>query len=81
MPLDTLRAANKAVGIKQATRAIERDQAIVVFLAGDAEPRVISPLRELCARKNIPVQDVPTMTELGKASGIAVGSAAVAVIR
>lgn len=81
MPLDTLKAANKAVGVKQATKAIERDQAIAVFLASDAEKRVVTPLRELCAQKNILVEDVPTMNELGKACGIAVGAAAVAVVK
>lgn len=81
MPLDTLRTANKAVGVKQATKAIERDQAIAVFLASDAETRVVTPLRDLCARKNILVEDVPTMNELGKACGIAVGAAAVAVVK
>ena len=81
MPLDTLKAANKAVGVKQATKAIERDQAIAVFLASDAETRVVTPLRDLCARKNILVEDVPTMNELGKACGIAVGAAAVAVVK
>ena len=81
MALDTLKTANKAVGVKQATKAIERDQAIMVFLANDAETRVVLPLRELCAQKHILVEDVPTMNELGKACGIAVGAAAVAVMK
>jgi len=35
----------------------------------------------LCNRKSVPVKIVPTMEELGKACGIEVGAAAVAVLK
>ena len=81
MTIDTLKTGLKAVGVKQASKAVERNQACVVFLALDAEGRINLPLRELCLKKNVPIEEVSTMAELGKACGIAVGAAAVAVLK
>lgn len=81
MDKDTLKTAAKAIGAKQAAKAVERDRAQIVLLAADAESRVILPLRELCNKKNIAIEDIATMEELGKACGIAVGAAAVAVLK
>lgn len=81
MPIDTLKDATKVVGAKQTAKAVEKGQASLVFLAEDADNRVIVPLREACARAGVTVQTVPSMTDLGKACGIDVGAAAVAIIR
>jgi large subunit ribosomal protein L7A len=81
MSIDTLKDARKVVGAKQAAKAVEKGQASLVFLAEDAEGRVITPLREACARAGVAVRMVPSMIELGKACGIEVGAAAVAIIR
>ena len=81
MALDTLKTASTAIGAKQAAKAVERGQAQVVWLASDAETRVTQPLRDLCNRKNVAVDETLTMVELGRACGIAVGAAAVAVVK
>ena len=81
MPLGTLKNASKVVGAKQAAKAVEKGQASLVFLADDADIRVTAPLREACVRAGVAVEMVPTMEELGKACGIEVGAAAVAVIK
>lgn len=81
MALDTLKAAMTAIGVKQATKVVERGQAQVVYLAMDAEPRVTQSLRILCVAKSVSVEETASMAELGKACGIAVGAAAVAVIK
>ena len=81
MALDTLKTAMTAIGVKQATKVVERGQAQVVYLALDAEPRVTQSLRILCAAKSVSVEEVASMADLGKACGIAVGAAAVAVIK
>ena len=74
-----LKRADKAIGVKQATKIIERDSAGKVYLAHDAEPRVTNSLRAMCVAKNLPLDDSMTMIELGRACGIEVGAAAVAV--
>lgn len=81
MSVDTLKTATKAVGAKQASKAVDKGLASLVYLAQDADARVTAPIRELCGRKGVVVQMVPSMDELGKACGIEVGAAAVALLK
>mgnify|MGYP002230183963 CR=1 FL=1 len=67
-------------GVKQTRRAIEDGRAARVFLAEDADPRVTGPVEELCREKDIPVERVSQMKELGSACGIAVPSAVAALL-
>ncbi len=81
MTLDTLKNANRVIGIKQATKAVKRGNVQNVFVADDANDRVVDPLKTLCQEVEIPVEHVETMKELGQACGIEVGAAAVAVLK
>ena len=71
----------KVVGVKQSRRAIREGRALQVFLATNADPALTGPLAELCAAEGVPVEQAATMEELGKAAGIQVGAAVVAVLR
>ncbi|ADL06904.1 L7Ae/L30e/S12e/Gadd45 family ribosomal protein [Thermosediminibacter oceani] len=73
-------APKKTVGTKQTLKAVERDQAAVVFIAQDAEEHVVSGLKELCQQKGVEVVPVATMKELGEACGIDVGAASAAIL-
>ena len=68
------------MGSRQVKKAILKGSAEKVYLALDAEKHVTRPLIELCQERNIEVQYVESMEKLGKACGIAVGSAAVALL-
>lgn len=81
MSPETLQNVKKAIGAKQATKAVEKGLVGLILLAADADERVIGQLRELCIRKAVPVEMVATMVELGRACNIAVGAAAVAVLK
>ncbi len=81
MSLETLNEADVVIGIKQVTKAVKRGLTSEVFIAEDADERVIDPLKLLCDENNITVTQVSTMKELGKACSIEVGAAAVAVLR
>ncbi len=81
MSLETLNEADVVIGIKQVTKAVKRSLTSEVFIAEDADERVIGPLKLLCDENNITVTQVSTMKELGKACSIEVGAAAVAVLR
>ena len=70
----------RVAGVKQTRRAIEDGRAARVFLAEDADPRVTGPVEELCREKDIPVERVSQMKELGSACGIAVPSAVAALL-
>ncbi|NLD86998.1 MAG: 50S ribosomal protein L7ae-like protein [Clostridiales bacterium] len=76
-----LEKAAKVVGIKQTKKAIRESRAVKVYLAADAEERVLRPIHELCREGSVTVDMVESMNELGAACGIEVGAAAVALIR
>lgn len=81
MSLEKLKIAKKIVGVKQVTKAVEKDLVQTVYIAQDAEPRFVETLRTLCNREKVAVETTFTMTELGSACGIDVGAAAVAVLK
>lgn len=71
---------HKTVGVKQTQRALEKGSVIRVYIAKDAEVHVLRPIVDSCRAQGIEVLEVPTMTELGKACGIEVGAAVVALL-
>lgn len=81
MSLDTLKTAKKTIGVKQVTKAVEKDLVQAIYIAEDAEERLIEQLSTLCGEKNVPIDKTSTMAELGKACSIEVGAAAVAVLK
>ncbi|MDR3349859.1 MAG: ribosomal L7Ae/L30e/S12e/Gadd45 family protein [Acidaminococcales bacterium] len=75
------KAARKVAGVKQVVRAIEKGMAQKVFVAKDADRRVLKPLLELCGENGLAAETVDSMKELGRLCGIQVGAAAVAFLR
>ncbi|MHB1653536.1 MAG: L7Ae/L30e/S12e/Gadd45 family ribosomal protein [Desulfitobacteriaceae bacterium] len=73
-------AKNKAVGVKQTQRALEKGLSKKVYVARDAEAHVIRPIIELCRNHNVECIEVGSMSELGKACGIEVGAAVAAIL-
>lgn len=70
----------KTVGTKQTLKAIQKGQAKLVYVARDAEERVVRELVRLSDDKNIEVVYADSMAKLGQACGIQVGAASAAVI-
>ena len=56
MTLDALKSASRVMGIKQVSKAVKRGDATCVFLADDADARVIEPLIVLCQGQGVPVE-------------------------
>ena len=79
--LSQLSQAAKVVGVKQSKKAIRDGNAQTVFVADDAEQRVIRPIRELCSEMQVELVEVPTMVALGDAAGIDVGAAVVTIVK
>lgn len=79
--LSQLKAGPRVAGAKQTKRALGDGRALQVFLARDADPRVVQPLESLCVEKRVPLEQGFSMAELGAACGIAVGCAVAARIR
>jgi len=67
-------------GTNEATKAIERGNADIVYIAEDVQPEeIVMHLPELADEKNIPFVFVGEQDDLGHAAGLEVGSAAAAV--
>lgn len=81
MTLDALKSASRVMGIKQVSKAVKRGDAECIFVADDADERVIGPLQILCREQDVPVERAATMADLGNACGIEVGAAAAAVLK
>jgi large subunit ribosomal protein L7Ae len=68
-------------GTNEATKAIERGNAQLVIIAEDVEPpEVVMHIPALCDEKKIPYVYVPSKIELGRASGIDVPCASIAIV-
>lgn len=81
MPLEQLRQARtRTIGTKQTLKAIQKGQAKLVFVAQDADDKVIREVIRGCEEKAIPVVRVESMAALGKACGIEVGAASAAIV-
>ena len=80
MTLETLAAMPHVTGVKQVTKAVGKGKAVCVFVANDADERVIRSLKELCIGNGVELVESATMAELGKACSIEVGSAAAAAL-
>ena len=68
-------------GTNETTKAIERGNAQLVFVAEDVSPEeIVMHIPELADEKDIPVVFIQTQEDVGHASGLEVGSAAAAIV-
>lgn len=72
-------AANKVVGTKQTLKALENEQVKELIVAEDADHKVLEKALLIAQGKGISVQSVDSMKKLGKACGIDVNAAIVAI--
>ncbi|HLD40261.1 MAG TPA: ribosomal L7Ae/L30e/S12e/Gadd45 family protein [Candidatus Nanoarchaeia archaeon] len=69
-------------GANEATKALEKGQAKLVVYAEDVTPKeIIMHLPLLAKEKNVPCFGVSKKDDLGAAAGLAVSTAAVAVVK
>ncbi len=73
-------ARSKVAGMKQTMKALEKGEALTVFIARDAEEKIVRPVEALCEAKGVEVHYVDTMQELGKLCGIKVKAATAAIL-
>ena len=74
------KAGSRVVGAKQTRRALKDGRAKRVYMAKDADPRLLQPLVQEAVRQRVPLIQVDTMRQLGEACGISVGAAIVAAV-
>jgi len=69
-------------GTNEVTKMIERNQAVFVVMASDIQPEeVLMHIPFLCEEKGIPFAYVPNKNELGRAAGLVVPTASVAITK
>ena len=69
--LSELRTAHKVIGVKQSKKAIRDGAAAEVYVALDAEKRVVGPIYELCSETDTRITEITTMAELGSSQSCA----------
>ncbi len=74
-------AGNLSIGTKQTTKAVELKFAEEVYVAKDADPRITIKIVSLCKKMGVKVTYLDSMKLLGKACGIEVGAAMVAIVK
>jgi large subunit ribosomal protein L7A len=79
--LSKLNGTNKIVGAKQVKRALNSQEVEAVFIANDADNKVINEIKEICISKQIQVIYVDNMKKLGDACGIDVNAATAALLK
>jgi large subunit ribosomal protein L7A len=52
-----------------------------VFVASDADEKVVGNLKEICLKRGVNIQFVESMKSLGKICGIEVGASAVCLLK
>ena len=62
------------------THLLKDGRAKRVYMAKDADPRLLQPLVQEAVRQRVPLIQVDTMRQLGEACGISVGAAIVAAV-
>ena len=83
--LDALEVARDTGSVKkgtnETTKAIERGNAQLVYVAEDVSPEeIVMHIPEIAEEKGIPVVFVETQDDVGHAAGLEVGSAAAAIV-
>ncbi|WP_078551163.1 50S ribosomal protein L7ae-like protein [Bacillus alkalicellulosilyticus] len=74
-------AENLVIGTKQTLKALETEVVKEVFIAEDADRRVVMKVKAVAQKKQLQVTYVDSMKKLGKACGIDVGASTVAIIK
>jgi len=78
--LEALKRCDKTVGMKQTMKAVEADKVQMVYIAKDADERLVSKILDACREKGIQIHSADNMKMLGKACGIDVGTAVAAIL-
>ncbi|MDA7028279.1 50S ribosomal protein L7ae-like protein [Bacillus sp. CLL-7-23] len=74
-------AQSVIIGTKQTVKALKRDSVKEVVVAKDADPSLTTQVITLANEHGVPVSMAESMKKLGKACGIEVGAATVAIIQ
>jgi large subunit ribosomal protein L7A len=75
-----LQAKEVIVGTKQTVKALQEGRVKCLVIATDADSKVTAKVLQIANEVQTPISHVDSMKKLGKACGIEVAAAAVAII-
>lgn len=82
MSLDLIKEAKeRTIGTKQTRKALLKGQLAGIFIAMDAEHRLVKPLIAAAKEQGVPIHYVETMAKLGAACDIEVDTAIAGVLK
>ncbi|GAA5417650.1 ribosome-associated protein L7Ae-like [Paraliobacillus ryukyuensis] len=70
---------NLVIGMKQTLKAIRNGEVTEVVIAADADQHITNKVSQLAKQMNVPCIQVDSKKQLGKACGIDVSTATVAI--
>ncbi|ALC83327.1 MULTISPECIES: 50S ribosomal protein L7ae-like protein [Bacillus] len=76
-----MQAETIIIGTKQTVKALKRNSVKEIVVAEDADPHLTAGVIQLAKEREVAVSMVDSMKKLGKACGIEVRAAAVAIIQ
>lgn len=79
--LPDLKGRRFVVGFKQSAEAVASGTAEKAYVAEDADERIITPFRKLCAENGVAVFNIETKKLLGKVCGINVSASCAVVLK
>ncbi|MFS8540970.1 MAG: ribosomal L7Ae/L30e/S12e/Gadd45 family protein [Tissierellales bacterium] len=74
-------SSRRVVGTNQVKRALKNDMVEKVFIAKDADRRVVDEVIEICKEKGVEIVYVESMKKLGQQCNIDVKAASAALLK
>lgn len=78
--LSELKKKQKVIGVKQSLKAVHAGRAQRVYIAEDADPELLEPIRAACG-SDVEIMPVQSMAALGHACEIDVGASVAVVLK
>ena len=76
-----LKMDNKVVGTKQVKRALANGKVGIVYIAKDADEKVVNEITIACNKKQVEIIYVESMRKLGEVCNIDVSAASAALLK
>ncbi|WP_346937922.1 ribosomal L7Ae/L30e/S12e/Gadd45 family protein [uncultured Clostridium sp.] len=70
----------KVVGVKQTAKALKSNLGCKLYVAKDADSKLLEPILKLAADRSLEIIEIDTMKELGVLCGIDVSAATALII-
>lgn len=71
----------KVIGLRESLKALKDNKVQKVFIAQDANPKLVSPVLHLCEENQVETEFVESSRQLGLSNGIGVCASVVCILK